>query len=165
MTPEEVLEIVLKGQEAGCTEALITLGDSPESKYSAAADELERLGFHSTIDYLAHLCGMIMQCTNLLPHVNAGVVTAEQLAMLRRVSASQGLMLETTAHAVHTAGGAHYNCPDKVPARRIKVLRDAGTLCDHLTFAFFRLKYARTMEADLVRWRFSSQYKSKLFLL
>lgn len=126
MLPEEVLSTALAGQAAGCSEALITLGDKPELKHEAAAEQLRELGFDSTVEYVAHLCNLILRHTELLPHVNAGVLTKEQLAQLRRVSVSQGLMLETSSPAVLSSGGAHDGCPDKDPQLRLNVIRHAG---------------------------------------
>lgn len=126
MQPEEVLSTALAGQAAGCSEALITLGDKPEFKYAAATEQLHAMGFDSTIDYVAHLCNLILRHTELLPHVNAGVLTKSQLAQLRRVSVSQGLMLETSSQAVLAEGGAHADCPDKDPQLRLDVIRHAG---------------------------------------
>jgi len=126
MQPEEVLSTALAGQAAGCSEALITLGDKPELKYAAATEQLHAMGFESTIDYVAHLCNLILRHTELLPHVNAGVLTKRQVAQLRKVSVSQGLMLETSAKAVLAEGGAHVDCPDKDPQLRLDVIRHAG---------------------------------------
>src|SRR5438874_9592983 len=95
LTIDEVLAIARAGAEAGCTEALFTLGDKPELRYRAARDELAQLGCTTTIDYLARMCRLVLDETGLLPHANPGVMTREELAALRDVSASQGIMLET----------------------------------------------------------------------
>ena len=128
MTAAEVLAVARDGERAGCTEALLTLGDKPELRYPQATAELAAMGFDTTIEYVRHLCELLLTETSLLPHVNAGVMTAAEIAALRDVSVSQGLMLETTAEAVLHAGGAHANCPDKQPEVRLKTIEDAGAL-------------------------------------
>ena len=96
MSEEEVLEVARAGAAAGCREALFTLGDKPELRYRVARDELAALGCSTTLEYLAHCARLVLDETGLLPHVNPGVLRRRHLA-LREVSASQGLMLETTA--------------------------------------------------------------------
>ena len=88
LTPEEVLEIARAGERAGCHEVLFTLGDKPELRYPVARRHLERLGYPSTIAYLAAMCELVLAKTSLLPHVNPGVMTRVELAALRAVSAS-----------------------------------------------------------------------------
>ena len=126
MTLPEVLQIADAASAAGCTEALLTLGDKPELRYPEAQRELHSMGFESTIAYVRHICSALLVRTALLPHVNAGVMTRGELAALRHVSASQGLMLETTAAAVMQPGGAHEGCPDKEPAARLRTIELAG---------------------------------------
>jgi FO synthase len=126
LSPEEVLAIARAGAAAGCHEALFTLGDKPELRYRAAREELARLGHDTTISYLAAVAAMVLEQTGLLPHVNAGVMTADELALLRRVSASQGLMLESAAERLCGKGGPHFGSPDKQPALRLRVIEDAG---------------------------------------
>jgi FO synthase len=128
LTPEDVLEIARAGQRAGCTEALFTLGDKPELRYAVVRDELARLGHDSTLSYLAEMCELVLRETGLLPHVNAGVMGAGDIAALRRVSVSQGLMLETISERLCQPGGAHYRSPDKNPAVRLETIRLAGEL-------------------------------------
>jgi len=128
LAPEEVLAIARAGQAQGCTEALFTLGDKPELRHAAAREALDAMGYASTIAYLADMCALVLRETGLLPHVNAGVMGREDLLALRRVSASQGLMLETTAERLGEKGGAHYQSPDKVPAARVETIRMAGEL-------------------------------------
>src|ERR687888_2255623 len=94
---DEVLEIARAGAAAGCREALFTLGDKPELRYRAARDELAALGFSTTLHYLAHVARTVLEETTLLPHLNPGVLTGEDVRGLRSVSASMGLMLETTS--------------------------------------------------------------------
>lgn len=128
LTQEEVLDIARAGQAAGCTEALFTLGDKPELRYKAAREELAALGYATTIDYLHAMCKRVLHETTLLPHVNPGVMTRDEMARLREVSASQGLMLESTSERLCEKGGPHFGSPDKRPAARLEVLRLAGEL-------------------------------------
>ncbi len=126
LTPDEVLAIARKGEAAGCREALFTLGDKPERRYRAAREELGRLGYATTIEYLAAMCKLVLAETSLLPHANPGVMSREDLAALRDVSVSQGLMLESTASRLCAKGGPHFGSPDKQPAARIETIRLAG---------------------------------------
>jgi FO synthase len=128
LTADEVLAVASAGAEAGCHEALFTLGDKPELRYRAARDELEALGYASTIEYLASMCRLVLEETGLLPHANPGVMTRGELARLREVTASQGIMLETISDRLSERGGPHFGSPDKVPARRLETLRLAGEL-------------------------------------
>ena len=128
LTPREVLAIARQGAEQNCTEALFTLGDKPELRHAAARDALDALGYPTTIAYLVDMCALVLRETGLLPHVNAGVMGRDDLIALRAVSASQGLMLETTASRLGQAGGAHHRSPDKVPAARLETIRLAGEL-------------------------------------
>ncbi len=128
LTADEVLAIAKAGQAAGCTEALFTLGDKPELRYKAAREELAALGYATTIDYLYAMCARVLNETSLLPHVNPGVMTRDEMARLREVSASQGLMLESTSERLCEKGGPHFGSPDKHPAARLAVLRLAGEL-------------------------------------
>ena len=123
LLPEQVLDIARRGQAAGCTEALFTLGDKPELRYRAAREALDALGHASTIGYLRAMCELVLKETSLLPHVNPGVMTREEIAALREVSVSQGIMLESTSERLCQPGGVHYGSPDKHPAAR---LRDAA---------------------------------------
>jgi FO synthase len=128
MTEEDVLAIAHAGAEAGCTEALFTLGDRPEARYRVARDELAALGYVSTLEYLARCAERVVTETGLLPHVNPGVMSHEELEMLRPVAASMGIMLESTAERLGVRGGPHWASPDKVPARRLETIRRAGEL-------------------------------------
>jgi FO synthase len=123
---DEVLELARAGERAGCREALFTLGDKPELRYRAARDELAELGFASTLEYLAHCARAVLEETSLLPHLNPGVLTADDFALLRPVSASMGMMVETSAERLSRRGGPHFGSPDKLPARRFETLRLAG---------------------------------------
>ena len=128
LTADEVLAIARSGAEAGCTEALFTLGDKPELRYKAAREELAALGAQSTIDYLARMCELVLKETGLLPHANPGVLDRGDLTRLRSVSASQGIMLESTSERLCERGGPHFGSPDKHPAARLETLRLAGEL-------------------------------------
>jgi FO synthase len=128
LSADEVLAIAKAGQDAGCTEALFTLGDKPELRYRAAREALAELGHETTIGYLRAMCALVLKETNLLPHVNPGVMTREEIASLREVSASQGIMLESTSEKLCEPGGVHYGSPDKHPAVRLETLRLAGEL-------------------------------------
>lgn len=128
MTPDEVLDVARAGAAAGCTEALFTLGDKPELRFAQARQELAELGHATTLDYLEAMCRLVIRETGLIPHVNAGVMEAADIARLRQVSASQGLMLETIADRLGEKGGPHYRSPDKVPAMRLATIRAAGEL-------------------------------------
>ena len=126
LSANEVLEIAAAGTEAGCHEALFTLGDKPERRYRKAREELAALGHETTVSYLGAMASLVLQKTGLLPHINAGVMTAGELASLRSVSASQGLMLESSADRLCRKGGPHFGSPDKEPAARLMAIRDAG---------------------------------------
>ncbi len=128
MTPDEVLAVARAGAAAGCHEALFTLGDKPELRYRVAREELRRLGCETTIEYLARMCELVLAETGLLPHANPGVMSGEELALLRRVTASQGVMLETSSERLSEKGGAHYGSPDKHPERRLETIALAGEL-------------------------------------
>ncbi|MDE2580234.1 MAG: 5-amino-6-(D-ribitylamino)uracil--L-tyrosine 4-hydroxyphenyl transferase CofH [Rhodospirillales bacterium] len=126
LTRGQVLAIARAGAAAGCTEALFTLGDKPELRYRAAREALDELGHPSTIAYLAAMCAAVFKETGLLPHVNPGVMTTEEIAALRDVSASQGVMLESVSPRLCEPGGPHYGSPDKQPERRLETIRRAG---------------------------------------
>ncbi len=128
LSPDEVLAIARAGQAAGCTEALFTLGDKPELRYRAAEEALQQLGYATTIDYLTAMCALVLKETSLLPHSNPGVMTREEIAALRKVTASQGIMLETTSERLSERGGPHFGSPDKHPAVRLETIRLAGEL-------------------------------------
>ncbi len=119
---DEVLAIARAGRDAGCHEALFTLGESPETRYPEAATWLDDHGYSSTVDYLAAACRAVLEETGLLPHANAGALSAEELRTLRGVSASQGMMIES----VNPGLAAHRSAPDKDPARRLSTLEAAG---------------------------------------
>jgi FO synthase len=128
MSGDEVLSVARAGAEAGCHEALFTLGDKPELRYRAAREELAELGCETTLEYLARMCELVLAETGLLPHVNPGVLTRADLELLRPVSASMGLMLEATSERLSAKGGPHYGSPDKLPERRLETIQLAGEL-------------------------------------
>ena len=128
MTEDEVLEVARAGVAAGCREALFTLGDKPELRYKVAREELRALGCETTLEYLERCARLVLEETGLLPHLNPGVMTRYELEALRPVSASMGIMLETTAERLSARGGPHWASPDKVPARRLETIRLAGEL-------------------------------------
>ncbi len=125
-TAEEVLAIARAGAAAGCKEALFTLGDRPEARYAVARRELAALGHPSTISYLVDMAGRVLAETGLLPHANPGVLDAAEIAALRRVSVSQGIMLESVSLRLLEPGGAHHGSPDKHPAARLATIAEAG---------------------------------------
>ncbi len=126
MTPDEVLEVARAGEKLGCTEALFSLGDKPELLFPEMRDTLRRLGYKSTLHYLEAMCELVLRETSLLPHPNPGLLSAEWIARLAAVSPSMGLMLETTNAALLAPGAAHDNAPDKIPAKRLRTIEDAG---------------------------------------
>ena len=128
MTPEEVLAVARQGEELGCTEALFSLGDKPELIFPEMRETLRRMGYRSTLHYLEAMCELILRETTLLPHPNPGLMSAEWIARLSAVSPSMGLMLETTNENLLASGMAHDNAPDKLPAKRLRVIEDAGKL-------------------------------------
>jgi FO synthase len=128
LSPDAVLTIARAGAAAGCTEALFTLGDKPELRYRAAREALAELGHDTTISYLREMCALVLKETGLLPHINPGVMSREEIASLREVSASAGIMLESSSERLCEPGGVHYGSPDKAPAVRLDMMRLAGEL-------------------------------------
>ena len=128
LSPEEVLAIARGGRERACKEALFTLGDRPEERYEVARRWLAARGFGSTLEYVRASAIGVIEGTGLLPHLNPGVMTYEELARLRHVSASMGLMLETSSDRLSRRGGPHFGSPDKHPAVRLRTIEDAGRL-------------------------------------
>ena len=124
LEPEQVLKIARQGARAGCHEALFTLGERPEDRYEVARDWLRTRGYDSTIHYVAAMAALVLSETGLLPHANAGALHPDELALLRPVSPSQGMMIESVA----TDLDAHRNAPDKAPDRRLATLEAAGEL-------------------------------------
>ena len=128
LTREQVLEIARAGAAAGCNEALFTLGDKPELRYKVAREELEALGHETTISYLIEMAEAVLEETGLMPHANPGVMTRDEIAALREVSVSQGIMLESVSPRLLEKGQVHYGSPDKDPAARLETIRLAGEL-------------------------------------
>ena len=124
LSPEQVLAIATQGAMAGCHEALFTLGEFPEDRYPQARAWLDEHGYASTVDYLVAMCELVLDETGLLPHANAGALSASDLAQLRRVAPSQGMMLESLRPDL----AAHRGAPDKTPERRLATLEWAGEL-------------------------------------
>ncbi|MHB2024239.1 MAG: 7,8-didemethyl-8-hydroxy-5-deazariboflavin synthase CofG, partial [Mycobacteriales bacterium] len=117
LSPDEVLAIAARGGELGCKEALFTLGDRPESRWPAARQWLDAHGYDDTVSYLRAMAILVLEETGLLPHLNPGVLSWTELARLKPVAASMGMMLETTSRRLFTErSGAHYASPDKDPA-------------------------------------------------
>lgn len=125
---EEVIAIAEQGAASGCKEVLFTLGDKPELRYRAAREELAELGFATTLEYLEAVARETYQRTGLLPHLNPGIMTAEEMARLRKVSVSQGIMLESTSRRLLERGQCHFGSPDKDPEVRLRTIREAGKL-------------------------------------
>src|SRR3954449_6227573 len=124
LSPEQVLDTALRGAQAGCHEALFTLGEAPEQQYAVARDWLHERGYGSTVEYLAAMCELVVAETGLLPHANAGALSRDELARLRGVTASQGMMLESLRADLP----CHRGAPDKAPERRLATLEAAGEL-------------------------------------
>ena len=126
MEPEEVLAVARAGEELGCREALLSLGDRPEAEFPEAREWLRRRGFRRTMDYVAWISDLLLDETSLLPHANPGLMARGDLARLRESNASLGLMLESISTALFAAGAAHEGAVDKLPARRLRTIREAG---------------------------------------
>lgn len=126
MSPKEVLAVARAGESMGCTEALFSLGDKPEMIFPEMRQTLQNLGYRSTLHYLEAMCELVLRETTLLPHPNPGLMSAEWIARLAAVSPSMGLMLETTNDSLLQPGAAHDNAPDKIPAKRLRTIEEAG---------------------------------------
>ena len=126
MSPAEVLQVARDGEQLGCTEALFSLGDKPELLFPEIRERLHRLGYRSTLHYLEAMCELVLRETSLLPHPNPGLLSPEWIERLAAVSPSMGLMLESTSVALLAPGAAHDNAPDKLPAKRLRTIEEAG---------------------------------------
>lgn len=126
LTPKEVLWIAEQGRTAGCNEALFTLGEKPEESYSEVRRMLRALGYDTIVDYLRDMCRRVVEETGLLPHSNPGVLTSEEIAKLRDVNASMGLMLENASERLCGEGGPHKLSPGKKPRLRLDTIEAAG---------------------------------------
>ena len=127
LSPDQVMRIVKRGQELGCKEALFSLGEKPELRYPEAAAMLRDLGFQTTLEYTIAMCRMVLEQSSLVPHVNLGTMTPAEMAQVKHVSGSAGLMLENISRRLMQPGMAHHACPDKVPVQRIRTLQAAGS--------------------------------------
>ncbi len=123
---DQVLAIARAGEQAGCREALFTLGDRPEARYAVAREWLAQRGYASTLDYVAAAAALVLKETGLLPHLNPGLMDAGDYAALRPVAASMGLMLESTSERLCAKGMPHHGSPDKQPQARLEAIRLAG---------------------------------------
>ena len=128
MTPEQVLDVANKGADMGCTEALFTLGERPEQRYSEAREWLERRGYKTTLEYLTYVCHLVLEVTDVLPHANPGTMSRREIAALKPYNPSMGLMLESTSTQLYAKGGPHEFAPSKRPSARLKTLDLAGQL-------------------------------------
>ncbi len=129
LSPDEILAIAREGATLGCLEALFTLGDRPEDRWPEAREWLDEQGYDSTLAYVRAMAVRVLEETGLLPHLNPGVLSWEELNRLKPVSPSMGMMLETTSRRLfETRGEAHFGSPDKDPEVRLRVLEDAGRL-------------------------------------
>jgi FO synthase len=126
MTPDEVLEVAEAGAQAGCKEALFSLGDQPEQIFPEAREFLRAQGFSRTLEYLAAMTDLVLRETGLLPHSNPGLMPASDMARLKRSNVSLGLMLESTSLRLRAKGAAHWRAPDKAPALRLRTIEEAG---------------------------------------
>ncbi|MEM7059056.1 MAG: 7,8-didemethyl-8-hydroxy-5-deazariboflavin synthase CofG [Pseudomonadota bacterium] len=126
MTPDQVLAQARRGEKKGCKELLFSLGEKPEQRYAKARVGLDRLGYARMTDYLAEMCALVLRETSLLPHVNAGTLSEDEIDRLKPVAASMGMMVETTSRRLTREGGPHHACPDKVPVQRLRTLERAG---------------------------------------
>ncbi|MBE9538331.1 MAG: 5-amino-6-(D-ribitylamino)uracil--L-tyrosine 4-hydroxyphenyl transferase CofH [Proteobacteria bacterium] len=126
MPVDEVLELCRQGAKMGCQEALFTLGERPELRYAAARNALAEMGYATTLEYVHAVAARVLEETGLLPHINAGCMTGEEIAGLRQVSASMGIMLESASTRLCEKGMPHYGSPDKDPLRRLETLELAG---------------------------------------
>jgi FO synthase len=125
---EQVLAIARAGAKAGCKEALFTLGDKPELRYGAAREALARLGHDTTLSYLTEMAALVLKETGLLPHLNPGIMIRDDIARLRAVSVSQGVMLESASERLMRRGGPHFGSPDKHPQQRLDCIAAAGEM-------------------------------------
>jgi FO synthase len=128
LPPDEVVAIAEAGRRMGCKEALFTLGDRPEERYPVAREWLAERGYKSTLEYLRAVAISVIEATGVLPHLNPGVMSYEDMARLKHVAASMGLMLETSSDRLSGRSGPHFGSPDKVPAVRLRTIEDAGRL-------------------------------------
>ncbi len=127
ITPENYQSLLKDAKNANCKEILLTLGEKPEEKYQSAKDYLNQYGFDKTVNYVNHFCELALNF-NLLPHSNLGVLTFDELAILKENNASMGLMLESSSYRLMDKNQAHYLSPGKDPSLRLDTLIEAGKL-------------------------------------
>ncbi len=123
---DQVVQIAVEGKARGCKEALFTLGEKPELRYKTARTALSKMGYETTIEYLRDAADAVFQETGILPHMNPGTLTSDECAMLRKVSPSMGIMLESASERLCEKGMPHFGSPDKAPKVRLETLRNAG---------------------------------------
>ncbi len=128
MTPDEVLAVAEAGRQQGCKEAMFSLGEKPEEIYPQVREQLAYLGHRTMISYLRAMCELVLDQTGLLPHANPGILTREELAELREVNVSMGLMLENVSARLAAPGGPHWQCAGKLPAARLDTIACAGEM-------------------------------------
>ena len=128
MTPDEVLAVAREGERLGCKEALFSLGDHPEWRHPEMAEQLHRMGYSSTPEYLAAMCRMVLEETRLLPHTNCGLLDDDELRRMRECTVSMGVMLESASDRLLERGGPHFGAESKAPALRLDMLDRAGGL-------------------------------------
>ena len=128
MTPDQVLALARAGARLGAKEALFSLGDKPEALFPEHRAFLRSVGHRTTLGYLREISGRVLEETGLLPHANPGLMTERDLASLREVNVSMGIMLESTSERLLAPGAAHDRAPDKVPSRRLRTIARAGAL-------------------------------------
>lgn len=128
MKPEQVLEIAERGKKAKCTEALFMTGERPEQKYDESRQWLRSLGYSSTIEYIAHMSGLVLKRTGLLPHTNSGNMTREEMLVLKQSNPSLGMMLENASERLCSKGMPHELAPSKNPKIRLRTIENAGQL-------------------------------------
>lgn len=133
LSPDEVLEIVRRGEALGCKEALFSLGEKPELRYPEARAMLKGLGFRTTFDYVVEMCRLVLARSSLIPHVNVGTLTAAEVVRIKDVAGSVGMMLESVSRRLVKPGMAHHACPDKVPIQRLRTLEAAGRMSAPMT--------------------------------
>ena len=126
LSADEAVSIARQGQAMACKEALFTLGEKPELRHDAARQALDEMGYETTLQYVAHVAERVLKETGLLPHINAGCMTPDEIAMLKPVSASMGIMLENVSERLCEKGNVHYGSPDKNPQVRLQTIADAG---------------------------------------
>ena len=123
---ERIVDVARRGRDLGCREVLFTLGEKPELRYRAAREALAKMGYSTTLEYLRDAAERVYEESGLLPHLNPGTMTADELRMLRPVAPSMGIMLESASHRLSEKGMPHYGSPDKEPALRLATIESAG---------------------------------------